>query len=382
MAMYIPRQIDIYNELKKKSLFLFGPRQTGKSCLIANTLSKFRSYDMLDSDIYLTLSREPKRLEQEIRPNEKIVIIDEIQKLPFLLDEVHRIIEKYGIHFLLTGSSARKLRRGGVNLLGGRARSRYLHPFIFSELKERFHLLKALNNGLVPSIYFSDSPEQDLKAYAGDYIKEEVAAEGLTRNIPAFSRFLQVAAMCNGLLINFTNISNDAQVPSSTVQEYFQILRDTLIGFDVPAWKKSLKRKPISTSKFYFFDVGVMRYLQNRSILKDGSPEFGDAFETYLAHELKAFVDYNNLGELYYWRSKSGYEVDFVIDDRIAVEVKAKKNVSQRDLRGIIALKEEKKLAHYTVVCLEKRPRVIQGINILPWKDFLRQLWNNPRHFG
>ena len=380
--MYIPRQIDIYNELKKKSLFLFGPRQTGKSCLIANTLSKFRTYDMLDSDIYLTLSREPKRLEREIRPNEKIVIIDKIQKLPFLLDGVHRIIEKYGIHFLLTGSSARKLRRGGVNLLGGRARSAYLHPFIFSELKERFNLLKALNNGLIPSIYFSDSPGQDLKAYAGDYIKEEIAAEGLTRNIPAFSRFLQVAAICNGLLINFTNISNDAQVPSSTVQEYFQILRDTLIGFDVPAWKKSLKRKPISTSKFYFFDVRVVRYLQNRSILKEGSPEFGGAFETYLAHELRAFVDYNSLGELYYWRSKSGYEVDFIIDDRIAVEVKAKKNVSLRDLRGIIALKEEKKLAHYIVVCLEKRPRVIQGINILPWKDFLQQLWNNPRHFG
>ena len=379
--MYIPRQINIHNKLKQKSLFLFGPRQTGKSWLIAHSLSKFRVYDLLDSDIYLTLSREPKRLEQEIRPNEKIIIIDEIQKLPFLLDEVHRIIEKYGIHFLLTGSSARKLRRGGVNLLGGRARSAYLHPFIFPELKERFNLLKALNNGLIPSIYFSDSPEQDLKAYAGNYLKEEIAAEGLVRNVPAFSRFLQVAAACNGLLINYTNISNDAQVPTSTVQEYFQILRDTLIGFDIPAWKKSQKRKPISTSKFYFFDIGVVRYLQNRSILQERSPEFGDAFETYLAHELKAFVDYNNLGGLYYWRSKSGYEVDFVIDDSIAIEVKAKNNVSQRDLRGIIALKEEKKLANYVVVCLEKRPRVIQGINIFPWKDFLQQLWNNPRRF-
>lgn len=379
--MYIPRQINIHNMLKQKSLFLFGPRQTGKSWLIAHRLSKFRVYDLLDSDIYLTLSREPKRLEQEIRPNEKIIIIDEIQKLPFLLDEVHRIIEKYGIHFLLTGSSARKLRRGGVNLLGGRARSAYLHPFIFPELKERFNLLKALNNGLIPSIYFSDSPEQDLKAYAGDYLKEEIAAEGLVRNVPAFSRFLQVAAACNGLLINYTNISNDARVPASTVQEYFQILRDTLIGFDIPAWKKSQKRKPITTSKFYFFDIGVVRYLQNRSILQERSPEFGDAFETYLAHELKAFVDYNNLGGLYYWRSKSGYKVDFVIDDSIAVEVKAKNNVSQRDLRGIIALKEEKKLANYVVVCLEKRPRVVQGINIFPWKDFLQQLWNNPRRF-
>lgn len=373
--MYIPRYLDLKSALKKKSLFLFGPRQTGKSWLIGNTLSKYRVYDLLDSDVYLSLSREPKRLEQEIQQKERIIIIDEIQKLPFLLDEVQRIIEKQGMHFLLIGSSARKLRRGGVNLLGGRARLKHLHPFTFYELKKKFNLLKALNNGLIPSIYFSDSAEEDLKAYAGNYLKEEIAAEGLTRNVPAFSRFLQVAAMCNGLLINYTNISNDAQVPSSTVQEYFQILRDTLIGFDVLPWKKSQKRKPITTSKFYFFDVGVVRHLQNRSLLKEKSPEFGDALETYLAHELKAFLDYNNLGDLYYWRSKSGYEVDFILADSVAVEVKAKSNISQRDLRGIIALKEEKKLSHYFVVCLEKRPRIVHGINILPLKDFLEKLW-------
>jgi len=251
--MYIKRQINILDGLKEKSIFLFGPRQTGKTSLIAEQLGNFRVYDMLDSDVYLTLSREPKKLEQELLPNEKIIIIDEIQKLPHLLDEVHRIIEKYKIHFLLTGSSARKLRRSGVNLLGGRARSKHLHPLTFAELKKHFNLNKALDRGLIPSIYFSNSHEEDLKAYANTYLKEEIAAEGLTRNIPAFSRFLQVAALCNGLLINYTNISNDAQVPSSTVQEYFHILRDTLIGFDVPAWKKSLKRKPITTSKFYFW---------------------------------------------------------------------------------------------------------------------------------
>ncbi|MCG2711699.1 MAG: ATP-binding protein [Candidatus Omnitrophica bacterium] len=375
--MYIPRQIDVYDCLKQKSLFLLGPRQTGKSCLISNTLSEFRVYDLLDNEVFLNFSREPKRLEQEIEPNKKIIIIDEIQKLPFLLDEVHRIIEKYGIHFLLTGSSARKLRRGGVNLLGGRARSKSLHPFIFTELKKKFNLLKALNYGLIPSIYFSDSPEEDLKGYSGSYLKEEIAAEGLTRNVPAFSRFLQVAAFCNGQMINYTNIANDAQVPVSTVQEYFQILRDTLIGFDVPAWKKSQKRKPISTSKFYFFDVGVVRYLQNRSVLKEKSPEFGDAFETYLAHELKTYVDYNSLRELYYWRSKSGYETDFVIEDILAVEVKAKSNISASDLRGILALKEEGKFANYVVVSLEKYPRTVKGIQILPWKGFLTRLWGN-----
>ncbi len=379
--MYIDRQIDVLKALKSKSLFLFGARQTGKSTLIAHSLKQFRVYDLLDNDIYLTLSREPKRLEQEIRSKEKIIIIDEIQKLPFLLDEVHRIIEKQRIHFLLTGSSARKLRRGGVNLLGGRARSANLHPFIYRELKEKFDLRKALNNGLIPSIYFSDSPEQDLKAYSGNYLKEEVAAEGLVRNVPAFSRFLQVAAACNSLLINYANIANDAQVPASTVQEYFQILRDTLIGFDVPAWKKSQKRKPTSTAKFYFFDAGVVRYLQNRPEIKEKSPEFGDAFETYMAHELKTFVDYHNLGDLHYWRSKSGYEVDFIINDNLAVEAKAKGNISPRDLRGMKALKEEKRIKHYVVACLEKRPRIIQGIKILPWKNFLDQLWSSPRRF-
>lgn len=374
--MYINRELSLSDVVKNKSLFLFGPRQTGKSWLINNTLGKCRLYDLLDSDAYLTLSRDPKRIEQELKPNDKIIIIDEIQKLPVLLNEVHRIIEKYKIHFLLTGSSARKLRRGGVNLLGGRARTKVLHPFIYNELKEKFKLVKALNYGLIPSIYFSDSPEDDLKAYAGDYLKEEIAAEGLTRNVPAFSRFLEVAALCNGLMINYSNISNDAQVASSTVQEYFQILRDTLIGFDVPAWKKSKKRKPVTTSKFYFFDVGVVRYLQNRLLLKEKSPEFGSAFEAYIAHEMKAFVDYNNLGGLYYWRSKSGYEVDFIIDDVLAIEVKAKQTISNRDIRGLVALKEENKIKNYVVVSLEKTRRMVKGISIIPWKEFLEKLWD------
>jgi len=375
--MYIPRYLDLKKTLKSKSVFLFGPRQTGKTWLIGKELEKYRVYDLLDNEVYLTLARSPKRLEQELMKGEKIVVIDEIQKLPLLLDEVHRIIEKYGVHFLLTGSSARKLRRAGINLLGGRARSKHLHPFIYYELKEHFDLLKALNRGTVPSIYFSDSPEEDLKAYTGNYLKEEIAAEGLTRNVPAFSRFLEVAALCNGKMINYSNIANDAQVPCSTTQEYFHILRDTLIGFDVPAWRGSVKRKPLSTSKFYFFDVGIVRCLQNRSVLKERSPEFGDAFETYIAHELKSYVDYKNLKTLYYWRSKSGYEVDFVIDDLIAVEVKAKANISSADLRGINALKEEKKIKHYIVVSLEQRPRREKGIEILPWQNFLESLWGD-----
>jgi len=375
--MYINRILDIHNMVEKKSCFLFGARQTGKTSLISHLLSKYKIYNLLDNEIFLSLSGNPERLEQEIQKQDKIIIIDEIQKLPGLLDEVHLIIEKYGINFLLTGSSARKLRRGGVNLLGGRARVRYLYPFIYKELNERFNLLRALNYGLIPSVYLSGEPDEDIASYAGTYLKEEIAAEGLTRNIPAFSRFLNVAALCNGQLLNYAKISNDAQVPSSTVQEYFQILRDTLIGFDVKAWKKSIKRKPISTSKFYFFDTGIVRSLQNRAPIKENSPEIGYFFETYMAHELNAFVNYNRPGELCYWRSKSGYEVDFIINDSIAVEIKAKKIITGNDIKGLNALVEEEKLKHYIIVCFEKRARTIGKIKILPWETFLNKLWGS-----
>jgi len=313
-------------------------------------------------------------LREEVSQRDRIVVIDEIQKLPALLDEVHLLIEKYRTHFLLTGSSARKLRRGGINLLGGRARSQTLHPFIFSELAE-FDLLKALNYGLIPSIYFSDDPVEDLKAYAGNYLREEIAAEGLTRNVPAFSRFLEVAALCNGTIINYTQIANDAQVPKSTVQEYFKILQDTLIAEELPAWRETVKRKPILTSKFYFFDVGVVRHLQHRSRLQEKSPEFGEAFETYMYHELKSYIDYQSHGDLHYWRSKSNFEVDFILNGVTAIEIKAKNTIGNRDLKGLRALQEEALLKNYIVVSLEKRPRTVDSITVLPWRIFIERLW-------
>ncbi len=373
--MNIERIVDLKRELVKKSCFLLGPRQTGKSWLIRHSLKGCPTYNLLDSDIYLKLSRSPRRLREELSPKDRIVVIDEIQKLPQLLDEIHLLIEEKRIHFLLTGSSARKLRRGGVNLLGGRARTHYFHPFSYWELKERFHLLRALNHGLLPSLYFSEDPEKDLEAYVGTYLKEEVAAEGLTRNVPAFSRFLEVAALCNGRLINYEKISNDAQVARSTVQEYFQILKDTLLAREVVPWRKSKKRKPISTSKFYFFDPGVVRFLQNRNLLKKGSHEFGEAFETYIFHELKTFADYRSAGEISYWRSTSGYEVDFILDDTTAIEVKASATVGLQDLKGLKALQEEKSLKRYVVVSLEDQVRTVGSIQILPWKEFLRRLW-------
>jgi len=375
--MYIERTLNLQEELKRKSCFLFGPRQTGKTSLIKRQLKTCPIYDLLDNEIFLKLSQSPKRLREEITRKDKIIIIDEIQKLPFLLDEVHLIIENYNINFLLTGSSARKLRRGGVNLLGGRARIKYLHPFSYSELKDRFNLTRVLNNGLIPSIYFSNTHDEDLNSYIATYLKEEIANEALTRNIPAFSRFLEIAALCNGKLINYTKISNDAQVPRSTVQEYFQILKDTLIGYELTPWQKSLKRKPLSTSKFYLFDVGISRYLQKRTILKPGSPEYGEAFESYIFHELKVYTDLKVGRKINYWRSKSGFEVDFILNDKTAIEVKGTKNISKNDLRGLIALKEEKKLKNYIVVSFEDKERTTEGINILPWKKFLEILWED-----
>ncbi len=375
--MYVKRQLDLLRILQEKSYFLFGPRQTGKTSLIQHTLNEYRYYNLLQTDVYLKLSRAPQRLRQEITDDDKIVIIDEIQKLPILLDEVHNLIEEKGIHFLLTGSSARKLRNKGINLLGGRARTRRLRPFILNELKGDFQLLKALDTGLIPSIYFSTAPFEDLEAYAGNYLKEEIAAEAIVRNVPAFSRFLTVAGLCNGKMINYTNIASDAQVPRSTVQEYFQILRDTMLGDDLPAWRKSVKRKPVFTSKFYFFDIGVARFLQGRRGLMMRSPEFGEAFEAYIHHEIKTYCDYKRGCDLSYWRSTSGFEVDFVVNGKTAIEVKGKATITKKDFKGLTAIKEEELLENYILVTLEDTPRKDGDIFILPWKDFITNLWQD-----
>jgi uncharacterized protein len=372
---YIKRLVDLNVLLDKKSHFLLGPRQTGKTFLIHHTLKNVRVYDLLDSEIYLALSRNPGRISEELQPQDRIVVIDEIQRLPELLNEVHRLIETKGIRFLLTGSSARKLRRGGINLLGGRARTKYLHPLTYKELNEHFDLFLAIERGLIPSIYFSDEPRADLQAYAGAYLQQEILAEGATRNIPAFSRFLRVAALCNATIVNFTNISNDAQVARTTVYEYFEILKDTLILHELPAWRKSKKRKPLASSKYYFFDVGAVAVLQGREF-RPGTPEFGEAFETYLMHELKSFSDYVSGEQLSYWRSTSGFEVDFIIGEHTAIEVKAKKNLSPNDIKSLRMLEEEGKLKRYICVSMEPRRRKVGNIDILPYREFLELLWN------
>jgi len=372
---YIERITDLPSLLKKKSHFLFGPRQTGKTFLIRHSMKEARVYDLLDTSIYLALSQNPGRIAEELTPEDRVVVIDEIQRLPVLLNEVHRLIEERGIRFLLTGSSARKLRRGGVNLLGGRARTKHLYPLTYQELENHFDLTRAVENGLLPSIYFSDDASADLQAYTGAYLQEEIVAEGLSRNIPAFSRFLKVAALCNATIVNFTNVANDAQVPRTTVYEYFEVLKDTLILHELPAWRKSKKRKPLVSSKYYFFDIGVVGALQGRKF-RQGTPEFGQAFETYLMHELVCYRDYVSGEPLSYWRSASGFEVDFIMGDHTAVEVKAKENVSRRDVKSLRAIAEEKKLKRYLCASLEPRARKLEGIIVLPFREFLDSLWS------
>ena len=372
---YIARKLDLAALLRRKSHFLLGPRQTGKSSLVRHTLGKTRVYNLLDTEVFLALSQRPARLAEELVDGETEVVIDEIQRLPILLNEVHRLIEERGIRFLLTGSSARKLRHGGINLLRGRARVKHLPPFVFSELGARFDLRRALHAGLLPGLYFSDDPDADLAAYAGAYLQQEIVAEGATRNVPAFSRFLRVAALCNARIVNFTNIANDAQVPRTTVYEYFEILKDTLVIRELPAWRATRKRKPLASSKYYFFDTGVVRALQGRTVAP-GTPEYGDAVETYVMHELAAYSEYQSSQPLAFWRSTSGFEVDFILGDHTAIEVKAKANIGSDDLKGLAALAEENLLKRYVCVCLEPRIRRVGAIDVLPLTEFLNRLWN------
>ena len=370
---FVERLADVAAWSARKSLFLFGPRQTGKTTLIRQ-LPRARVYDLLDSALFLQLGQQPGRLGEELGRQDKLVVIDEIQRLPGLLNEVHRLIEERGVRFVLTGSSARKLRRGGVNLLGGRARTRQLYPLTCRELGARFDLDRAIERGLLHRSTSRTTPggpcglRRDLSA-AGDHGRGRDAQRAGLQPLPEGGR-----AQCNATVVNFTQVASDAQVARTTVYEYFDILRDTLILHELPAWTASRTRKPLVSSKYYFFDVGVVSSLQGR-LVRRGTPEFGAAFETYLLHELVCHRDYAGGSAISHWRSASGFEVDFVLDDHTAIEVKGKANVAPRELRSLQALAEEKQVKRSLCVSLEPRRRQVGQITILPWREFLEALW-------
>ena len=363
------------------SAFLWGPRKTGKTTYLRRKFPQSPRYDLLETDLYLRLSKEPFRLREELvalSPSDP-VIIDEIQKVPTLLDEVHWLIENKKLSFVLCGSSARKLKRSHANLLGGRAWRFELHPLTTKELGEEFDLLKALNRGLIPSHYLDEDYGRSLKAYINDYLKEEIQNEGLVRNLPAFARFLDAVAFTHGELVNYTNIANECGIDAKTVAEYFQILVDTLVGSFLEPFHRRRKRRVISeTRRFYLFDVGVANALTRRSLEIDRGPEFGRAFEHLVLMELTAYRAYHEKdGPLRFWRTKEGYEVDFVVDDAaVAIEVKGSRTISSQELKGLKVFVDEYKPKKAFVVSMEPVPRKLSsGIEILPWKIFFERLW-------
>ena len=368
----------------EETFFLWGPRQTGKSTLLRTRYPRSRWLDLLKADEFRRYAANPEFLRQEIEAQrrpvpEDQIVIDEIQKVPALLDEVHWLIENRGLHFALCGSSARKVRRGAANLLGGRALRYELHGLTANELGNEFDLSRMLNHGYLPRMYEAGRPARRLDAYVADYLKEEVAAEGLVRNLPAFSGFLDAAALCDGEMINFSNIASDCAVSSPTAKAYFGILEDTLLGRWLPAWRKRRKRRLIRAPKFYFFDVGVVNRLVRRGPLVPGSELYGRALENWVFHELSAFRAYRAPNDdLCYWRLAGGTEVDFVLGDmRLAVEAKASARIASNHLRGLRSLADEHPEAgRRIVVCLEPRARrTDDGIDILPAPIFVRRLW-------
>lgn len=360
-----------------RSAFLWGPRKTGKTTLLRQQFSHAFFMDILNYDLFLTLSQKPTQLRQilEAQPS-KTVVIDEIQKIPHLMDEVHWLMENKGYQFIMSGSSARKFRRGNVNLLGGRAWRFELYPLVTKELED-FNLQKALDAGLLPAHYLSPDSELDLKAYVHDYLKEEIQAEALTRNLPAFSRFLQTAAICNGMLLNYSNAARESGVSVKTIREYYQILEDTLIGRLLLPWKKAKKRRLIETAKFFFFDIGLVSALLGYKTLTPGTTEYGRAFEHFILQECWAYRHYSRLDfPITFWRTASGAEVDIILGDAdVAIEVKSSENVMERT-KGLHLFCEEHKCRKRLIVSRDPLPRKLQSnTSILPWRVFCEMLW-------
>ena len=377
MADKFNRNIGLSEQFRTGSAFLLGPRQVGKSTLLRDTFSDTTFINLLKSEEYLNLSNDPSRL-RTIAQSGKIVVIDEIQRLPELLNEIHYLIEERGVRFLMTGSSARKLRRGGVNLLGGRARTFRLHPLNIAELGEHFDLHKALQIGMLPAAWGSDDPNALLLSYVSDYLEQEILLEAAVRNVSAFRRFLSFAALVSGKQINYTKLSSDAQVKPTTLREHVEILIDSLIATRVAPWQKGNKRKVVASEKLYFFDIGVTRTLQERGSYAPNTPEYGEAFEALIYQELRCYSDYRSKEAITYWRTATNLEVDFILGDRIAIEVKASRSISESDLRGLRAIGNEAVFQARIVVCFEPQVRISNdGILILPLQEFVTRLWQD-----
>ena len=367
----------------EESVFLFFFFQTGKTTLLLKLFPNNKFYDLLETDTYERLRRNPSLLRQELATTQSgdIVIIDEIQLIPELLNEVHWLITRQYIHFILSGSSARKLKRRGVNTLGGRAVRNVLYPLVSAEV-DNFDVVKAANSGMLPTHYLSTSDrqlEKRMQAYISVYLKEEIAAEALVRKLASFNRFMEVAALTDGEMVNYNNIAQDCGIDAKTVKEYFAILEETLIGYMIPAFSRVVKRRLNQAPKFYYFDVSIPNYLLHRRNMQPGSDDFGHAFEHLIIQEIIAYLgyhDYENV--LSYWHTHTGYEVDAVLGDaNVAIEIKSCQEVQSRHLRGLKAFGEEHPNARLIIVSLDFAPRTLNNIEVMPATHFLQELWNH-----
>jgi len=369
----------IFQGLGKESAFLWGARQTGKSTLLKAVYPEAPYFDLLLANEYDRFLRNPSLLREilEATPAGSPVIIDEIQRLPSLLNEIHWMIVNRKRQFILSGSSPRNIMRSGGNLLGGRAARYELYPLVYKEIPD-FDLLRALNNGLLPRHYLAKNADKLLSAYTGSYLRDEIITEAKIRNIGSFSRFLEMASFSNGEIVNYSNIAADCGVSAPTVREYFQILEDTLIGRFLPSYQKKPKRRVILSPKFYYFDIGIANYLLKRGRVAIGSESFGHAFEHFIYHEIYSHSHYSDLNyPLSYWRTASQIEVDFILGDHeVAVEVKSTEMANLRHLRGLKSFAEEYNVKQLILVSNDPSPRKVGKILIMPWKYFLDQLWD------
>lgn len=367
----------------KASFFLVGPRGTGKSTWIRANFPSAKNYDLLRTHETIRFAREPGILRQELEhsPRGSWVVIDEIQKVPALLDEVHALMEDHQIKFVLSGSSTRKLKRGAANLLAGRARTERMFPLVSKELGNEFRVDQCLTLGSLPVAFASDDPQAVLASYAETYLREEIYAEALTRNLGGFARFLEIAARQNGQVTNVASIARDAQVARQTVQGYFEVLVDTLVGFYLEAWKLKRSTKQVAHPKFYFFDAGVARALSDRLAYPPTNEEIGFQLETLVLHELRAYLSYRRLRyPTYFWSSHDGVEVDIFLEDQrgyLAIEIKSASRWEARFSRGLMRIRDE--LKGVRTIGVFRGPRLITSHDseILPVEMFLQRLWGD-----
>jgi predicted AAA+ superfamily ATPase len=381
----IERTLNLQIALARKSLFFLGPRQTGKTTFLRKTFPRADYFDLLDLETLRTLSNSPSLLNRFSgkSSHQQPIIIDEIQKMPELLNEVHKIIELHkNARFILTGSSSRKLRRSGVNLLGGRASEIHFHPLSLNELQgTHWSVSDVLTWGALPTVISSSDPKNELKDYVQTYLQREIKEEALVKKFLNFTRFLDFAAQTNTEQINFTSLGADAQLPPRTVQDYYSILEETLLGtlllpFQTP------KRKAIQTAKFYFFDLGIVNYLNRTLDERRGSPSYGKALDQMIFCEIQAFRSYNYVKDirLNFWRTQTQVEVDFILEIEnsiYAIEVKSTLHPRKKEYSGLKAFKEEVPHAKLVLVCLAKKSFVDEGIQILSLEDFVKNLWTS-----